>query len=254
MADPRSILIVEDDRNLAETLVYNLKQEGFDAGVARTGLEGIALARTQKPDLLLLDIMLPEVDGFEVCRTVRASSTMPIIMLTAKDDEVDRVLGLELGADDYVVKPFSLRELIARIRAALRRADLNGSGAAAQECFTAGQPATPRLEGGVSSCGQLEVWPGSRSVARNGQKIHLLPREFDLLLYLIQNRGIVLSRRQLLEKVWGLDYFGDERTVDVHVRRLRMKIEPEPSDPQFVHTVYGVGYTFDVRPRKSNDA
>jgi DNA-binding response OmpR family regulator len=236
VADQRSILVVEDDRNLAETLVYNLKQEGFDAGVARTGLEAIALARTQKPDLLLLDVMLPEIDGFEVCRTVRASSTVPIIMLTAKDDEVDRVLGLELGADDYVVKPFSLRELIARIRAALRRADLNGTAANEQESL---------------SSGDLEIWPGSRVVTRNGQRIHLLPREFDLLLYLMRNRGIVLSRRQLLEKVWGLDYFGDERTVDVHVRRLRMKIEPEPSDPQFVHTVYGVGYTFDARPRRA---
>jgi DNA-binding response OmpR family regulator len=232
MADPRNILIVEDDRNLAETLVYNLKQEGFEAGVARTGLEAIALARTQKPDLLLLDVMLPEVDGFEVCRTVRATSTMPIIMLTARDDEVDRVLGLELGADDYVVKPFSLRELIARIRAALRRADMNGRHDT-QESLTGGD---------------LQVWPGSRGVARNGRQIHLLPREFDLLVYLMQNRGIVLSRRQLLEKVWGLDYFGDERTVDVHVRRLRMKIEPEPSNPQFIHTVYGVGYTFDARP------
>src|SRR5947209_8396538 len=133
MSEPRTILIVEDDRNLAETLVYNLKHEGFETGIARTGLEAIALARTQQPDLLLLDVMLPELDGFEVCRTVRASSTVPIIMLTAKDDEVDRVLGLELGADDYVVKPFSLRELIARIRAALRRAELNSKSAEQQE-------------------------------------------------------------------------------------------------------------------------
>jgi two-component system response regulator VicR len=239
MADPRTILVVEDDRNLAETLVYSLRQEGFEAGIARTGLEAIALARTQQPDLLLLDVMLPELDGFEVCRTVRASSTMPIIMLTAKDDEVDRVLGLELGADDYVVKPFSLRELIARIRAALRRADLNCRSTDAQESLTSGD---------------LQIWPGSRTVSRLDEPIHLLPREFDLLLYLMQNRGIVLSRRQLLEKVWGLDYFGDDRTVDVHVRRLRIKIEPEPSEPQFIHTVYGVGYTFDGRPRRTNDA
>jgi DNA-binding response OmpR family regulator len=239
MTEPRTILIVEDDRNLAETLVYNLKQEGFEAGIARTGLEAIALTRTQQPDLVLLDIMLPEVDGFEVCRTVRASSTVPIIMLTAKDDEVDRVLGLELGADDYVVKPFSLRELIARIRAALRRVELNDKVAEARESITSGE---------------LQIWPGSRSVSRAGDQVHLLPREFDLLLYLMQNRGIVLSRSQLLEKVWGLEYFGDERTVDVHVRRLRMKIEPDPSDPQFIHTVYGVGYTFDGRPRRSHDA
>ncbi|HLJ68812.1 MAG TPA: response regulator transcription factor [Chloroflexota bacterium] len=231
--EQHNILVVEDDRNLAETIVYNLKQEGYRAGIARTGLEAIALTRSEQPDLLLLDVMLPEIDGFEVCRTIRASSRVPIIMLTAKDEEVDRVLGLELGADDYVVKPFSLRELLARIRATLRRVDMQLDGQGAQEPLIAGE---------------LHVWPGSRSVALGEDQIHLLPKEFDLLVYLMQNRGIVLSRRQLLEKVWGIDYFGDERTVDVHVRRLRMKIEPDPSKPCFIHTHYGVGYTFDGRP------
>ena len=227
--EQQHILVVEDDRNLAETIAYNLRQEGYKTGIARSGLEAIALTRTEAPDLLLLDVMLPEIDGFDVCRTIRASSTVPIIMLTARDDEVDRVLGLELGADDYVVKPFSLRELLARIRAALRRADTQASGNGAQE---------PLVNA------DLRIWPSSRRVALGDTSVHLLPKEFDLLLYLMHNRGIVLSRRQLLEKVWGIDYFGDERTVDVHIRRLRVKIEPNPSQPEFIHTIYGVGYTF----------
>jgi len=207
MAEQQTILVVEDDRNLAETLVYNLRQEGFGAEVARTGLEAIAVTRTQRPDLVLLDIMLPELDGFEVCRAVRATSPVPIIMLTARDDEVDRVLGLEMGADDYVVKPFSLRELLARIRSNLRRVELS-SGVEAQQAI---------------SISGLQVDPASRIVQRNAKGLHLLPREFDLLLQLMLNRGIVLSRNQLLEKVWGPDYFGDARTVDVHVRRLRIE-------------------------------
>lgn len=238
MAEQQTILVVEDDRNLAETLVYNLRQEGFGAEVARTGLEAIAVTRTQHPDLVLLDVMLPELDGFEVCRAVRAASAVPIIMLTARDDEVDRVLGLELGADDYVVKPFSLRELLARIRSNLRRVELS-SGVEAQRAL---------------SISGLEVDPASRIVQRNARVLHLLPREFDLLLQLMLNRGIVLSRNQLLEKVWGPDYFGDARTVDVHVRRLRMKIEPDPADPVYIRTIYGVGYTFDGAQRSRDDA
>jgi two-component system response regulator VicR len=238
MAEQQHILVVEDDRNLAETLVYNLRQEGYGAEVARTGLEAIAVTRAHRPDLVLLDIMLPELDGFEVCRAVRASSPVPIIMLTARDDEVDRVLGLEMGADDYVVKPFSLRELLARIRSNLRRVELSSSSDALQ----------PLVYGG------LHVDPASRIVLRDQQAIHLLPREFDLLLQLMLNRGIVMSRNQLLEKVWGIDYFGDARTVDVHVRRLRMKIEPDASNPTYIHTIYGVGYTFVGNTRSRDDA
>jgi two-component system, OmpR family, response regulator VicR len=238
MTERQTILVVEDDRNLAETLVYNLRQEGFVAEVARTGLEAIAVTRTQRPDLVLLDIMLPELDGFEVCRAVRATSAVPIIMLTARDDEVDRVLGLEMGADDYVVKPFSLRELLARIRSNLRRVELS-SGVEAQQAL---------------AFGGLHVDPASRIVQRDTKVVHLLPREFDLLLQLMLNRGIVLSRNQLLEKVWGPDYFGDARTVDVHVRRLRMKIEPNAADPIYIRTIYGVGYTFDGGHRSRNDA
>ncbi len=224
-----TILVVEDDRNLAETLVYNLRHEGYEATIARTGLEAIAISRTQQLDLMLLDLMLPEMDGFDVCRTVRASSPVPIIMITARDDEVDRVLGLELGADDYVVKPFSLRELLARIRATLRRVELSGGD-------------TERDE--VLAHDGLRVEARSRSVDRDGQLIHLLPREFDLLVHLMRNHGLVLTRDQILEKVWGADYLGDARTVDVHVRRLRMKIERDAENPKYIQTVYGVGYTF----------
>ena len=238
MAEQQIILVVEDDRNLAETLVYNLRREGYGTEIARTGLEAIAVSRAQRPDLVLLDVMLPELDGFEVCRAVRASSAVPIIMLTARDDEVDRVLGLEMGADDYVVKPFSLRELLARIRSNLRRVELSSG-------LDALQPLV---------FGELRVDPGSRIVQRGSAQIHLLPREFDLLLQLMLNRGIVLSRNQLLEKVWGPDYFGDARTVDVHVRRLRMKIEPDASDPTYIRTMYGVGYTFDGSHRSKDDA
>jgi DNA-binding response OmpR family regulator len=238
MTDQQTILVVEDDRNLAETLLYNLREEGYGAEVARTGIEAIAVARSQLPDLVLLDVMLPELDGFEVCRAVRASSSVPIIMLTARDDEVDRVLGLEMGADDYVVKPFSLRELLARIRANLRRVELS-SGVTEQEPLT---------------YGGLRVDPASRTVQCDGEVVHLLPREFDLLVQLMLNRGIVLSRNQLLDKVWGADYFGDVRTVDVHVRRLRMKIEPDAGSPTHIRTVYGVGYTFDGGLGSSHDA
>jgi DNA-binding response OmpR family regulator len=239
MTPPATILVAEDDRTLAETLAYNLQREGYSATIVRTGLEAIMAARSQHPDLILLDLMLPEIDGFDVCRTVRSESAVPIIILTARDGEVDRVLGLELGADDYVVKPFSLRELLARVRANLRRVELSNGGNSQPESLT---------------FGELEVRPGPRTVVRGGEQIYLLPREFDLLLYLMRNRGIVLSRNQLLEKVWGEDYMGETRTVDVHVRRLRAKLEKDPSDPELIQTVHGVGYTFGAGPRTNHDA
>lgn len=212
--------------------MYNLRKEGYEASIARTGLEAIVATRTQKPDLILLDLMLPEVDGFEVCRTVRAESPVPIIILTARDDEVDRVVGLEMGADDYVVKPFSLRELLARVRATLRRVQLSRGEQELPETLT---------------FGDLEVWLGPRTVYRRGEPIHLLPREFDLLLCLMRNKGIVLSRDQLLQKVWSDEYTGDNRTVDVHVRRLRSKLEQDPANPELIQTVHGVGYAFGSR-------
>lgn len=239
MREPASILIAEDDRGLAETLAYNFQQEGYSTTIARTGFEAVTLARAQQPDLMLLDVMLPEMDGFDVCRTIRASSPVPIIMLTARDDEVDRVLGLELGADDYIVKPFSLRELLARVKAALRRVELSSR--------TPESLPTIEIEG-------LRVLPQSRGATLDGRMVHLLPREFDLLLHLVQNRGLVLTRDQLLQRVWGEEYLGDARTVDVHVRRLRMKIERDPANPTFIRTVYGVGYTFDGARGKLYDA
>jgi DNA-binding response OmpR family regulator len=239
MSPPATILVAEDDRILAETLAYNLQKEGYSATIVRTGLEAIIAARSHHPDLILLDLMLPEIDGFDVCRTVRAESAVPIIILTARDGEVDRVLGLELGADDYVVKPFSLRELLARVRANLRRVELSNGGSSQPEALT---------------FGDLEVRPGPRTVARGSEQIYLLPREFDLLLYLMRNRGIVLSRNQLLEKVWGEDYMGETRTVDVHVRRLRAKLEKDPSEPELIQTVHGVGYAFGAGARNNHDS
>ncbi len=227
-----SILLAEDDRTLAETLAYNLEKEGYQATIVRTGLAAIVTARSQQPDLILLDVMLPEIDGLEVCRTIRAGSAVPIIMVTAKTDEVDRVLGLELGADDYIVKPFSLRELLARVRAALRRAELVHAAEASPEILT---------------YADVEIHPESRLVLLSGRHVHLLPREFDLLLYFMRTRGIVLSRGQLLERVWGEEYIGETRTVDVHIRRLRAKLVRDPSEPRLMQAVHGVGYVFGNR-------
>jgi DNA-binding response OmpR family regulator len=229
-----SILVVEDDRDLADALVYNLRHEGYAASVARTGIEAITRARAEHPDLLLLDIMLPEMDGFEVCRQIRATSSLPIIMLSARGDELDRVLGLELGADDYVAKPFSLRELLARIRAMLRRVEVQRPDDELPVTVTAGP---------------IEISVRTRTVSRHGTGIKLLPREFDLLLYLVQHRDVVCTREQLLENVWGSEYYGETRTVDVHVRRLRMKIEDDPNRPSLIRTVHGVGYAFQAGKR-----
>jgi two-component system response regulator RegX3 len=223
------ILVAEDDLTLAETLAYNLRSEGFEPTVTHTGLQALVASRRDNPNLILLDLMLPEMDGFEVCRIVRAESSIPIIMLTARDDEVDAVVGLEIGADDYVTKPFRLRELMARINAALRRASASSD------------------ESGTLKNGCLTMDVAPRMVLSNGREIHLLPREFDLLHYLMRNPGVVLTRSRLLETVWGPDYLGDTRTVDVHVRRLRAKIEPDVSEPRYIRTVHGVGYVFGAR-------
>lgn len=230
MISVASILVVEDDRDLADALVYNLRREGYSASAARTGIEAVTRARAEHPDLLLLDIMLPEMDGFEVCRQIRTSSSLPIIILSARADELDRVLGLELGADDYVAKPFSLRELLARIRAMLRRVD-----------FGLPDDSIPaRIE-----AGPIEIMVRTRVVSRRGALIKLLPREFDLLVYLIQHQNAVCTREQLLANVWGPNYYGETRTVDVHIRRLRMKIDDDPEKPSLIRTVHGVGYAFN---------
>lgn len=229
MPPPASILVVEDDRNLAETLVYNLRREGYSATIARTGLEALSRVRAEHPDLLLLDVMLPEMDGFEVCRAIRATSSLPIIMLSARSDEMDRVLGLELGADDYVAKPFSLRELLARVRATLRRADNTSP--------------VETLPASIKA-GPIEISVRAHMASRHGHDLKLLPREFNLLLYLVQHRGAVCTRDQLLFNVWGPEYYGDTRTVDVHIRRLRMKIEEDARNPVLIRTVHGIGYAF----------
>jgi len=223
------ILIVEDEETLLEVLRYNLDKEGYNVVTAADGIQALNLARSESPDLIILDIMLPELDGFEVCRILRKDMTVPILMLTAKEEEIDKVLGLELGADDYMVKPFSMREFKARVKAILRRA-------AAQS-----KPG----EGGVLRIADLTVDLGKHQVSVGEASVSLTPKEFDLLAYLASNRGRVFSREHLLERVWGYDYIGDTRTVDVHIRWLREKLETEPSKPRRLITVRGTGYKIE---------
>jgi DNA-binding response OmpR family regulator len=229
MAMARTILVVDDEPNLREALAEGLEAEGFRVVTAADGSEALARFRETRPDLIILDLMLPELSGVEVCRIVRAESPVPILMLTAKDSEVDKVVGLELGADDYVTKPFSLRELLARIRALLRRAER--SVAAAE---------TPA----VLDLGQVQVDLAGHRLLREGVTVPIKPKAFELLAFLMRNPGQVFTRDQLLEHVWGYDYGGETRTVDVHVHWLRSRIEADPAAPAFLHTVRGVGYVF----------
>jgi DNA-binding response OmpR family regulator len=224
-----TILLVEDEPTLSETLRYNLEREGYTVLSAADGVHGLELARREQPDLLILDIMLPRLDGFSVCRILRQESDVPILMLTARQDEVDRIAGLELGADDYVAKPFSLGELLARVRAIMRRTDRQPSGSRE-----------------VLDAGTLRVDTGSRRAWRAGAELTLSQKEFDLLTCLIRNRGMALSRDVLLERVWGYDFLGDSRTVDVHIRWLREKVETDPGRPIYIQTVRGVGYRFEI--------
>jgi DNA-binding response OmpR family regulator len=224
------ILIVEDEKTLAETLSENLAEEGYDVHTAFDGESGLALIRAELPDLIVLDIMLPILDGLSVCRIIRKDSTtshIPIIMLTARGTEVDKIVGLESGADDYLTKPFGLGELLARIRAVMRRAP--GRATAQDELIS----------------GDLRVDLTGRRAFLGTEDLKLSLKEFDLLTELMRNQGAVLSRDLILTKVWGYDYFGDKRTVDVHIRWLREKIERDPSDPQRIATVRGVGYRFE---------
>ncbi len=224
------ILVVEDDRNLLDTLKYNLAREGYEVTTATDGILAVDTARREKPDLLLLDVMLPGMDGFEVCRILRRETNIPILMLTAKAGETDRVVGLEIGADDYLTKPFSVRELLARVRAMLRRARMN-----------APAPEIPAL----IKAGDIEMDTARHSVTRSGQTLELTPKEYDLLAFLAANKSLVFSREQLLDRVWGYEYAGDTRTVDVHVRWLRQKIEPDPANPTHLITVRGAGYKLE---------
>jgi len=225
------ILIVEDDVNLQETIKYNLRKEGYDTATAGDGEQALAVARREKPDLLILDVMLPGMNGFEVCRILRKEMTVPVLMLTAKADETDKIVGLEIGADDYMTKPFSMRELLARVRAMLRRARI--------------AIAPPAGAPGEIKIGQLEVDIARHAVSLSDKVIELTPKEFDLLVFLARNKGLVFNREQLLEKVWGYDYAGDTRTVDVHIRWLRQKIETDAGHPRYLVTVRGTGYKLE---------
>src|SRR5699024_354687 len=222
------ILVVDDEQPIADILKFNLEKEGYDVICAYDGDEAVELAESEEPDLVLLDIMLPNRDGNEVCREIRKTQQMPIIMLTAKDAERDTELGLELGADDYVTKPVSNREVIARVKANLRRQ---------QAMPEDGVPTTKEIH-----IGKLTIHPDAYAVSRNGEHLDLTHREFELLHYLARHTGQVMTREHLLETVWGYDYFGDVRTVDVTVRRLREKIEENPSNPMWIVTRRGVGY------------
>ena len=224
MKQMAKLLIVEDDQTLLETLAYNLNREGYEVIRASDGITALNQARENKPDLILLDVMLPELDGLSVCRTLRHESSVPIILLTARSGEVDRIVGLDSGADDYIVKPFSLGELYARLRAVTRR----GSHAT-----------STRLESGDLVLDLL-----AHRVSRSGNGLELTPKEFDLLAELIRHKGAVLTRDLLLQQVWGYEFGGDTRTVDVHIRGLREKIELDPANPTRIETVRGIGYRF----------
>jgi DNA-binding response OmpR family regulator len=232
---PEKILIVEDEPALQETLAYNLNRQGYITETASDGQAAIDVARRISPDLVILDIMLPILDGFEVCRILRQESRFPILILTARDEEIDRVIGVEMGADDYLTKPFSMRELMARVKALLRRVRLDHS-------ETNGQP-SPANESLIF--GNLEMDLTRREVRLENRVIALKPKEFELLLFLARHRGQALTRDLILERVWGWDFSGGSRTVDVHVRWLREKIEPDPTAPARIVTVRGAGYRFE---------
>lgn len=228
-AGARTVLVVEDEASLASTLSYNLRKNGFNVISASDGLEGLRSAQRDSPDVIVLDLMLPKMDGLEVCRRLRADSDVPVLMLTAKGEELDRVVGLEMGADDYLTKPFSMRELMARVRALLRRSGVRA--------------ASPDEASRVAA-GGVELDVRGRTATRAGEELNLKPKEFDLIHFLAKNAGQVFTREQLLEHVWGYEFFGGSRTVDVHVRWLREKIEDDPGKPQHLLTVRGVGYKF----------
>lgn len=235
------ILVVDDEVALQETLAYNLRREGYEVATAGDGNTALELAHTFKPNLILLDVMLPGIDGFELCRILRQDMKTPVLMLTARDDEIDRVVGLEVGADDYMTKPFSMRELMARVKAMLRRVRMIREEVTSQVAASSESETLPL----VFTFGNLTIDPSRREARLNGQVIALKPKEFELLLFLAQHRGQVLSREHILQQVWDWDYYGDSRTVDVHIRWLREKIEEDPSRPVRIITVRGAGYRFE---------
>ncbi len=222
------ILVVDDEQLITDSLSYSLKREGFEVDVAADGQSALQMVQDLKPDLVVLDLMLPDISGFEVCRRLRTFTAIPVLMLTARGEEIDRVLGLEVGADDYLAKPFSFRELLARIRALLRRVELDRQVAQAQ----------------ILSAGRLSLDPVGRRAFRGEQELQLSTREFDLLMTLMKNAGKALSRDELIKQVWGDDWVGDPRTLDVHIRWLRLKVEEDPASPRYIQTVRGYGYRF----------
>ncbi|MHC6179538.1 response regulator transcription factor [Clostridium sp. JNZ X4-2] len=226
----KKILIVDDEEHICELIGFNLKKNGYKVVVAGDGLNGLKIAKKEKPDLILLDVMLPELDGYEVCKEIRKDSAVisstPIIMITARGEEFDRVLGLELGADDYITKPFSIRELIARVKAVLRRTDI-------------------KVVDKNYKFGDISVDFEKHEVIKNGNKVELTLKEFELLKILVENKGRVMTRDFLLDKVWGYEYVGETRTIDVHIRHLRQKIEAQDSKPKYIETIRGIGYRFN---------
>ncbi|MBQ2941781.1 MAG: response regulator transcription factor [Clostridia bacterium] len=228
--DKKKILVVDDERAIGDILKINLEREGYAVAVAMDGEEGANMAFSLNPDLVLLDVMLPKMDGFEVCKKIRRESEVPIVMLTARTEEIDKILGLELGADDYVTKPFSVRELMARVKANLRR--------------TVSKENIPDTEENTIKIGEITINTASYELRKSGKVIELTLREFELVKYLAESPNRIFSRETLLEKVWGYEYYGDMRTVDVTVRRLREKIEDDPGEPKYIMTRRGVGYYF----------
>ncbi|MDV5973003.1 UNVERIFIED_CONTAM: response regulator transcription factor [Streptococcus canis] len=229
----KKILIVDDEKPISDIIKFNLTKEGYDIVTAFDGREAVTVFEEEKPDLIILDLMLPELDGLEVAKEIRKTSHIPIIMLSAKDSEFDKVIGLEIGADDYVTKPFSNRELLARVKAHLRRTETIETAVAEENASFGSQELT---------IGNLQILPDAFVAKKHGQEVELTHREFELLHHLANHMGQVMTREHLLETVWGYDYFGDVRTVDVTVRRLREKIEDTPSRPEYILTRRGVGY------------
>ena len=225
------VLIVEDEISFSDALAYLLKKESYEVEVAVNGAEAIERFQSFNPDLILLDLMIPEVSGTEVCRVIRSTSQVPIIMLTAKDSEIDKVVGLELGADDYVTKPYSSRELLARMKAVMRRNSGDNAGLE---------------EGALLTAGTVRMDIDKHQVTVNSVAVTFPLKEFELLEFLMRNSGRVLTRSQLIDRVWGNDYFGDTKTLDVHIKRLRAKIEEDPANPKIIHTIRGLGYKLEI--------
>ena len=232
----KRVLIIEDEKSISDIVKFNLTKEGFDPDTAYDGKEGLIKALSTDPDLVLLDVMLPTMDGFEVCRAIREKSNVPIIMLTAKEEEVDKILGLELGADDYITKPFGLRELIARIKANIRRKNMSAENASDSIAYEGNE--------NIRKFGNITIDMDRYEARKDGNPIELTLREFELLRYLAERENKVFTREQLLEDVWGYEYYGDIRTVDVTIRRLREKLEDDSATPNYIMTKRGVGYYF----------